>query len=167
MRYQLPLKRLARRTDAGSQVDFAREALVLLEESDDAQFEPTPFGLALFGAHEGSLSMPAAILAERYGPAVQLSAPRIRCLPGRPLREPVTALKACVRREHQPVLLRELRRREARIEEECLRPWIFIARARAPLARLLGLGERLASLTDGTAALAMRLSHYAPVPGSV
>ena len=164
MYYQLPLEQLARRTDVRSQIDFAREALMLLDESEDVRYEPTPRGLALYGAHEESLSRPATVLAERYGPAVQLRAPRICYLPGRPLQEPVMALKATVRREHLPVLLQELRRREARIDEECLRRWAFIVRARAPLARLLGLGARLASLTDGTAALAMKLSHYAPVP---
>ena len=164
MYYQLPLEQLARRTDGRPQIDFAREALALLDESDDVRFKPTPRGLALYGADEASLARPAAVLADRYGPEVQLRTPRVCYLPGRPLQEPVMAVKVTVRREHLSALMRELRRREALIEEECLRRWVFIVRARAPLALLLGLGNRLASLTDGTAAFAMRLSHYAPVP---
>lgn len=164
MYYHLPLEQLARRTDGLPQLDFAREALELLDESDDVRFKPTPRGLALYGADEASLARPAAVLADRYGPEVQLRAPRVCYLRGRPLQEPVMALKATVRREHLAALMRELRRREVLVEEQCLRRWVFIARARAPLARLLGLGTRLASLTDGTASFAMRLSHYAPVP---
>lgn len=162
MYFQLPLERMARRRDGDSQLDFAREALASLDETEDSRFEPTPRGLAMFAAHEDALERPVAVLQQRYGDAVEIRPPRVRCLPGHPLQQPVMALRVAVRREHSLAVLQELRQRGARIEEQCQRGRTFIFRARAPLRDLLGLGERLAALTGGTAQHAMTLSHYAP-----
>jgi hypothetical protein len=162
MHFQLPLERLARHSHRSSQLDFAREALASLDETDDSRFEPTERGLAMFAAHEDALERPCAVLLQRYGDAVEIRPPRVRCLPGHPLQQPVMALRVVARREHSLAVLQELRHRGARIEEECRRGRTVIVRARAPLRDLLGLGCRLADLSGGTAQHAMRLSHYAP-----
>lgn len=162
MYFQLPLERFARRRHGDSQLEFAREALACLDETEDSRFEPTPRGLAMFAAHEDALERPIAVLQQRYGDAVDIRPPRVRCLPGHPLQQPVMALRVVARREHSLAILQELRRRNARIEEECRRGRTVVFRARAPLRGLLGLGGRLAVLSGGTAQHAMRLSHYAP-----
>lgn len=162
MYFQLPLERVARRRNAASQLDFAREALASLDETEDSRFQPTTRGLAMFAAHEDALERPVAVLEQRYGDAVDILPPRVRCLPGHPLQQPVMALRVVVRRDHSLAVLQELRQRDARIEEQIQRGRTFVFRARAPLRNLLGLGERLAALTDGTAQHAMTLSHYAP-----
>ncbi|MBL0141856.1 MAG: hypothetical protein IPP91_07235 [Betaproteobacteria bacterium] len=162
MHFQLPLERMARHRNRASQLVFAREALTSLDETDDSRFEPTPRGLAMFAAHEDSLERPVAVLLQRYGEAVEIRPPRVRCLPGHPLQEPVMALRVTVRREYSLSVLQELRHRDVRLEEECIRGQAVVLRARAPLRVLLGLGERLAALSRGTAQHAMRLSHYAP-----
>ena len=166
MYFQLPLEQLVRHRACGSQIEFAREAVDVLSESDDARFEPTGRGLTLFAAHEEALEPPVSILRDRYGGAVEVRPPRVRCLPGRPLQHPVMAVRVTVRREHFLAALQELRGRGARILEECLRGRTFIVRAEAPLRDLLGLGGRMAALSDGTALLTVRLSHYAPEWGA-
>ncbi len=160
MFYQLPLERLARHRGSRPQIDFAREALLALHESDDARYEPTERGLEMYAAHEEALAQPVAVLRDRFGDLLDVRPPRVRCLPGHPQYQPVMALRVIVRREHSLAAVHELRARNARIEEECQRGRIVIIRARAPLRDLLGLGERLAALTGGTAQHAMRLSHY-------
>lgn len=162
MHFQLPLERMARHRGRPSQLDFAREALGSLDETDDSRFEPTARGLAMFAANEDALERPVAVLQQRYGDAVDIRPPRVRCLPGHPLQQPVMALRVMARREHSLAILQELRQRNARIEEECRRGRTVVVRARAPLRDLLGLGGRLAALSGGTAQYAMRLSHYAP-----
>lgn len=162
MYFQLPLERIARHRRRTSQLDFAREALVSLDETDDSRFEPTARGLAMFAANESALERPIAVLQQRYGDAVVVRPPRVRCLPGHPVQQPVMALRVAVPRQHSLAVLQELRQRNARVEEECLRGRTSIFRARAPLRDLLGLGERLEVLTGGDAQHAMRLSHYAP-----
>lgn len=162
MYFQLPLERMARLRAGSSQFDFAREALAILDETDDSRFEPTPRGLAMFAANEDALERPVAVLQHRFGDAVDIRPPRVRCLPGHPLQQPVMALRVAVPREHSLAVLQELRQRDVRIDEECQRGRTFIYRGRAPLRALLGLGGRLASLSRGSAQLAMRLSHYAP-----
>ncbi len=161
MDFQLPLERMARLRAGSSQLDFAREALVILDETDDSRFEPTPSGLAMFAAHEDALERPVAVLRHRYGDAVDIRPPRVRCLPGRPPQQPVMAVRVVAQREHSLAVLQELRRRDVRIDEECQRGRTIVIRGRAPLRALLGLGGRLAALSHGSAHLAMRLSHYA------
>ena len=143
MYIQLPLERVARHRNNDSQLDFAREALASLDETEDSRFEATQRGLAMFAAHEDALERPVAVLQQRYGDAVEVRPPRVRCLPGHPLQQPVMALRVVVRREHSLAVLQELRQRDVRIEEECQRGRTFVFRARAPLRDLLGLGQRL------------------------
>ena len=162
MYYQLPLEQIVRHRNRPSQGDFAHEALAVLEETEDSRFEPTARGLALYGAHEEALAPPVAILRDRYHEALEVRPLRVRCLAGRPVRQPVMAVRVVARREHSLAVLAELRRRHARIEEECLRGRTFIVRAEAPLRDLLGLGESLAALTGGSAQHGMRLSRYLP-----
>ena len=162
MYFQLPLERMARHRRSDSQLDFAREALASLEETDDSRFEPTERGLAMFASQEDALERPVAVLLQRYGDAVEIRPPRVRCLPGHPLQQPVMALRVTVRREHSLALMQELRSRGARIDEECLRGRTFIVRATAPLRDLLGFAGRLEAITDGFGHHSTRLSHYAP-----
>ncbi len=121
MYYQLPLERLARHRGSRPQLDFAREALLALHESDDARFEATERGLEMYAAHEEALAQPVAVLHDRFGDLVDIRPPRVRCLPGHPLQQPVMALRVIVRREHALAAAHELRARNARIEEECQR----------------------------------------------
>ena len=68
-----------------------------------------------------------------------------------------------VRREYAAAVLQALRRRRARLLEECSRPRLFTVRAEAPLANLLGLAAELDTLSDGSADHWIRLTHYCPV----
>lgn len=162
MHFQYPLETLARRRARVAQLDFARKARGLLEDSDDALFQPTDRGLVILAAHEEALEAPRRLLQDLFGDEVEVRRPRVRRLPGEPSCEPVMHVRVTARREHAPALVAELRRRGARILEECLRSRVFIVRAEAPLAALLGFPAWLAELSDGLAAASIRLLRYVP-----
>lgn len=164
MYYQYPLETLARGKRAPSQVEFARQARAALEDSDDLLARPVSEGLALFAANEDALEGPARILRDLYGDFVELRAPRVRIIPGEPAQQPVMNVRVTARAEHAGRIVGELRRRDARILEECLRGRTFIARAEAPLSALLGLPAALRDITGDTAAHSIRLVRYAPIP---
>lgn len=160
MYFQLPLEQLVRHRLAGSQIDFAWDALALLDETEDARYHPSTRGLALYGAHEEALEMPVAVLRDRYGEEVDIRPPRVRCLAGRPVQQPVMAVRLTVARAHASAAEAELRKRDARILERCVRGPAVIVRAEAPLRNLMGLGSRLREAAGGEAHLAMGLARY-------
>ena len=162
MYYQYPLETLARRKRADSQMDFARQARSALRDSDELLARPLATGLALFAANEDALEEPARILREIYGDFVDLRSPRVRIIPGEPAQEPIMAVRISARAEHAGAIVAELRRRGTRILEECFRGRVFILRAEAPLALLLGLPGAVRAITEGTADAAIRLVRYAP-----
>jgi translation elongation factor EF-G len=89
----------------------------------------------------------------------------VRVIPGEPEQEPVMAVRVTARAEYAAALVGELRRRGARILEECYRGRVFVLRAEAPLALLLGLPASVRAITDGTSDPAIRLVRYAPIVG--
>jgi hypothetical protein len=165
MYFQYPLEALARRRATTNQLDFAREARRVLDDSDEVLFEPLDRGLAIFAAHEEALLEPRRILRDMYGDFVELRQPRVRYMPGPPAHEPVMHVRITARREYAAALLLELRQRGARLLEECTRNRVFIVRAEAPMAALLGLPDRLAQLTEQSAMHSIRLVRYVPVRG--
>lgn len=164
MYYQFPLQSLARSNDARPQIDFARQAKLVLPESDEIFFEPIEDGLAIFAANEDALVPPRQLLEEVYGEAIEMRPPNVRLIAGEPMQEPVMNVRVRAKRCHIGAVLHALRFRRVRIVEECLRPREFIVRGQAPMRDLMGLPEELAGLAQGTAAHWIRLAHYAPVP---
>jgi hypothetical protein len=162
--FQYPLESLARRRSARSQMDFARQAKLALVDTDELFSRPFAGGLALFAANEDALAEPARILRDLYGEVVELRPPRVRVIPGEPEQEPIMNVRITARLEHEGAVVAELRRRGAQILETCVRGRVFIVRAEAPLALVLGLPASLDALSGGTAAHAIRLVRYAPVP---
>ncbi len=166
MLYQYPLESLARRRATTSQLDFAKQARRMLVATDDATFEAHDHGLAIYAANEDALHEPVRILRETYGTFLDVRRPRVRYVRGNPPQEPIMHARITTRADYSIGVLAELRARDARIVEHCVRGRVVILRAEAPLARLLGLPARLDTITDGTAAQAIRLLRYAPVPES-
>jgi hypothetical protein len=163
MYYQYPIETLVRGRRVASQIDFARRAREALQDTDELLSRPFPAGLALFAANEDALEEPARILRDLYGESVELRAPRARIIPGNPAQQPIMNVRVTARAEHSVAIVAGLRRRGARIVEECIRGRTFIVRAEAPLALLIGFPAALAACTDGTANHAIRLLRYAPV----
>ena len=164
MYYQFPLQTLARSNDDRPQLDFARNAKLVLPESDEVFLEPFEDGLAIFAANEDALVPPRQLLEEVYGAAVEIRPPNVRLIAGEPMQEPVMNVRVRAQRCHIREVLHILRFRGVRIVEECLRPREFIVRGQAPMRNLMGLPEELAGLTEGVASHWIRLAHYAPVP---
>jgi len=164
MLYQYPLESLARRRATRSQLDFAKQARRVLVDTDDAMFEAHDHGLAIFAANEDALGAPVRVLREVFGDFVEVRRPKVRMVPGDPPQEPVMHVRITARADHEIPLLAELRARGARVIEQCVRGRVWIARAEAPLASLLGLPERIEAITDATATHSIRLLRYAPLP---
>jgi hypothetical protein len=165
MYYQFPLQALARSRRAGSQIEFAREACRVLEETDDLALEPVHDGLAIFAANEDALAVPARILAEVYSDSVVVRAPSVRLIDGDPAHEPVMNVRVRAKRCYMPAVLAALRYRGARVVEECLKGREFVVRAEAPMRRLMGLSAEMAMITEGTSSSWVYLSRYQPVSG--
>jgi hypothetical protein len=163
MYFQYPLESLARRRRSASQLDFARQAKNALPDTDELLAKPVTEGLALYAANEEALDEPARILRDIYGDFVELLPPRVRVIEGEPQQEPVMNVRIVGRLEHAARIETELRRRGAFIAEQCVRGRTFVARAEAPLARLLGLRSSLESLCGGEAEPTVRLVRYEPV----
>lgn len=163
MHFQYPLESLARKRATTHQSDFAQQARSMMADSDEVIFEPLDRGLAIFAAHEAALEEPKRILRHAYGDFVEVRGPRVRYMPGEPAHEPIMHVRISARRQSSHALLWELNRRHARILEECTRSNVFIVRAEAPLAALLGLPARVDAITDGLGTHSIRLLRYAPV----
>jgi hypothetical protein len=162
---QYPIESLARRRAAADQLAFALEARRVLADSEDVMFEPIERGLAILAAHEDALDEPRRILRDLYGDFVEVRQPQVRYMAGEPACEPIMHVRVTARREHAPALVGELKRRRARLLEECTRSRVFIVRAEAPMAALLGLPARLAELSEGLAMHSIRLLRYSPMQG--
>jgi len=161
MYFQYPLETLARKRASVRQIDFAREARRVLADTDEVVFQPLDLGLAILAANEDALEEPRRILREMYGDFVEVRDPRVRYMPGP--HEPIMHVRITAKRDNAPAILRELRNRGARLLEECTRNRVYIVRAEARLATLLGLPARLDEITEGLAMHSIRLIRYAPV----
>jgi hypothetical protein len=161
MYFQYPLETLARKRASVRQIDFAREARRVLADTDEVVFQTLDYGLAILAANEGALEEPRRILRAMYGDFVEVRDSRVRYLPGP--HEPIMHVRITARRDNAPAILRELRNRGARLLEECTRNRVYIVRAGARLATLLGLPARLDEITEGLAMHSVRLIRYAPV----
>src|SRR5688572_25104172 len=160
MYLQYPLEALARRRGSVDQLEFARAARRVLPNTDEAVFEPLDRGLAIFAANEAALQEPRRILHEVYGDLVEVRDPKVRRIPGSPLREPIMQIRITARRENAPALLAELRKRGARLLDESSHSRVYVVRAEAPLAALLGLPARIDTLTSGLGMHSIRLVRY-------
>jgi hypothetical protein len=164
MYFQYPLEALARKREAASQLEFAREARRALRDSDEAVFEPFDRGLAIFAVNEEALQEPTRILHDLYGDQVEVRRPKVRYLPGDPLHEPIMHVRVTARREWAGRVLAELRMRGATILEESMRQRVYVLRAEAPLSLLLGLQATLDAITGVDTPCVMRLVRYEPLP---
>ena len=164
MYFQYPIESLARRrATAANQLAFAREAGRVLPASDDVMFRPLDRGLAIPAAHEDALEKSTRILRDVYGKGVEVRKAKVRYLPGEPAHEPIMHVRISTPCAHALGVIAEIKLRGARILEECTRSRMFIVRAEAPLATLLGLPARLDTLTQGEAMHSIRLVRYSPV----
>jgi len=163
MHYQYPLETLARKRGTVSQLEFAQQARGALFDSDEAIFEAHGHGLAIFAANEDAIEQPARILREIYGPAVEIRRPKVRVMPGEPPHEPIAQVRVTTGSRFALAVVAELQRRDARILEKCERRRVFVVRAKAPLAALLGLPAALHAIAGDEAVHSIRLLGYAPL----
>jgi len=84
-------------------------------------------------------------------------------MPGDPPHAPIADVRIRTLNDFSLAVIAELRRRGARILEQCKRRRAFMVRAEAPLAALLGLPASLELIAEGEAAHSIRLVRYAPL----
>lgn len=163
MHYDYPIEQLARGANTRFQLGFARITMHLMPRLDDVVLEPCQEGLKILGVSEVALAMPCDVIRQIHTNKVDLKPPRVRLLQGPTVREPVMWVRASVIHKRAVLVVQDLVRRGAEIEEV---DWTLsrpVVRAKAPLRLLLGYPQALATLSQNTADLRMWLSHYASV----
>ena len=163
MYLQYPLETLVRRRGNVNQLEFARAALRVLPNTRCAVFKPLDRGLAIFAASESAFEEPKQMLREMYGDLVEVRDPRVRHIPGTPVREPIMQVRITAPRMNASALVAALRRRGARILDERLLTRLYVVRAEAPLAALLGLPAQVDQITSGLGTHWIGLLRYLPV----
>jgi predicted membrane GTPase involved in stress response len=161
---ELPLEMLASVASHPFQLGFARQALRMLPVAAHVSFEATSRGLLICASSEEALSEPTGLLRKTYGTDLVLSPPRVRqVFLGEQPYEPIMELSVSSSPRHRNALREDLVRRRAVLLGEEEHPDRYVVRAEAPLRRLLGYGDALAKLTDGTAQHRIWLSRYVPI----
>lgn len=161
---EFPVEQLARLASSPFQIGFARQAMRMLAPSDIIAFEATQDGLLMRAQNEDALTKPATLLRGLYRDNLVLPPPQVRymSLGDRPY-EPIMLLRVRTVPRHWAVVHDDLASREATLLEEHARPSVCALRAEAPLRKLLGYGETLAKLSEGTALHWIWLDRYAPM----
>lgn len=161
---EFPVERLAQLATSPFQIGFARQVMRVLERSDHIVFEPTHDGLLMRAQNEDALAKPVELLHDLYGEDLVLLPPQVRymSLGNRPY-EPIMLLRVRIAPRHRTAVRDDLVERQATMLEEHEKTSICVLRAEAPLRKLLGYGETLATLTDGTGLHWMWLDRYVPM----
>jgi hypothetical protein len=157
-----PLERVCRHRSERLQLTFAQQALELIPESRECQFEASGDGIVIRAETESALERPIELLEEVYGGEIALGPLVIRYRQGAGLEEPHMGVRVLCAAKHFPAVRDDLLSRDATILDEEVLHAIGVVRATAPLAKLLGYSRHLAHLTSGGAREVMWLDHYAP-----
>lgn len=161
---EFPLERLAQLASSPFQIGFARQVVRMMEASDALAYEATNDGLLMRGQNEDVLGKPVILLRDLYGEDLVLRPPQVRymSLGNRPY-EPVMMLRIRILPRYKAAVLESLDARQVSMLEEELRPTICVLRAEAPLRQLLGYGESLSKLTQGSGLYWTWLDRYVPM----
>lgn len=144
-----------------SQIEFARMAIQVLPTSTSTAFALDEHGLIIVAETELALERPVRRLVDVYGDMVRIGAPTVRYRHGEEhIEQPIMGLRVLCPPVAYEAIREDLRQRQAAIMDAEVNQRFGIARATAPLARLLGYPERFAGLTEGRGQLVMWLSHY-------
>ena len=164
MYHEYPIEQLARNTNTRFQIGFARMTMHLLPQFEEAVLEPSDHGLKILATNEAALARPGEVIRQIHAEDVQLEEPQVRLLYGESVQEPVMRVRAAAARTYTEAVIHDLLTRGAEIEEVDWMAPLPVVHAKAPLRLLLGYPHALPALSQNTAELHMRLSHYAPVP---
>lgn len=161
---EFPVERLARLASSLFQIGFARQAMRMLDPSESVAFEATQEGLLMRAHNEDVLARPAALLRDLYHDDLVLLPPQVRyiTLHGRPY-EPIMVLRVRADPRYWTGVRDDLASREVTLLQEQTDSGVCALHAEAPLRRLLGYGEALAKLSEGTALHWIGLDRYNPM----
>ena len=164
MHSEFPVERLAQMASNPFQIGFARQVMRMLAPSELIAYEATQEGLVMRAQNEDALAKPVALLRDLYHDDLVLLPPRVRymSLGNRPY-EPIMLVRVRTAPRHHDAVIEDLAAREATLLEEHARPSVCVLRAEAPLRQLLGYGEALSALTNGTGLYWAWLDRYVPM----
>jgi len=144
---------------------FAERAARQLRALAGVWPEPTANGLMVLATAEASLDAATTLLEALY-PGAIVAGPRRVCYRRNPSMQPIMELFVRAPAMYLPVLLSDLEQRGARKRYSAIENQVWLVRAEAPMASLLGYGETLATLTDGSADHWITFKRWDPVgPG--
>jgi len=159
--WEFPVEVLVRQRGARFQYAFALAARGVLSPREDNELHASSEGLTVRGRNEDALAWPLQVLKDLYGDRLEVGEPRVRLWNGASVLEPVMQLRISAPRAVLPPIEQELQRRRVPIGERHLARFHAVLRSEAPLARLIGLPERLRTLGNDMAQHWILLSHYA------
>ena len=161
---EFPVERLVQLASSPFQIGFARQVMRVLAPTDLIAFEATHDGLLMRAQNEDALAKPVALLRDIYHDDLVLLPPQVRymSLGNRPY-EPIMLLRVRTAPRHWDAVRADLAARDATRLEENARPSVCVLRAEVPLRTLLGYGETLVKLSEGTAMHWIWLDHYVPM----
>lgn len=164
MHKDYPIERRCSHLADRFQLGFARKAMQVLPQDEETAFAPGPQGLVILAETEMALERPVKILSEVYGDQVRIGPPTIRyrrgAHSGASTEEPHMGLRVLCAPACYEAVRHDLGLRQAVILDSEVNRQFGIARARAPLAALIGYPAKFAELTSGHGQLVMWLSHY-------
>ena len=112
-----PIEQLARSTSTRFQMGFARMTMHLLPGFRDVGLEPSADGLRILAANEDALALPGEAIRQIHADEVDISEPRVRLLYADRVLEPIMWVRAASDRNYTEVVIQDLVRRTADIEE--------------------------------------------------
>lgn len=145
------------------QYRFARRALDLLPDDEEAVFEATHRGLLMSGLTEADFVRPSALLREMFGTALRFSAPRVRLNYDAGWQQPIMGFRVAVTVSGMAPVRRSLEMRGAAIHDIEVRPETAVIRGEAALIDLIGYPRALGRLSRDSAHAIFWLSHYVPL----
>jgi hypothetical protein len=161
MLLEYPLQQRARHRSERLQLDFVDWAKSMLRTADDCIVRPGGRGLLLVARNEEALETQTSRLRETFGTALEFTQREVR-LVGSPPQEPVVHLRVNAPVARIEPVRRVLRERGVAVQDESPGLTRCLLQGEAPLARTLGLGAELKTVTLGSALLWTTLLRYAP-----
>lgn len=160
---EYPLERVCSHLCEPFQLTFARQAQQHFLTREDVEVVATHLGLTIRAETEDAIDAAVVLLKDLYGPRIRIGPPQVRFHRGVTLEQPWMGLRVRCETADLHAVSGDLLDREASLDVCEIDGANCHVQARAPLAALLGYRAALASLTAGSAAHAMWLSHFAPV----
>lgn len=161
MHPDFPLEQMVRSKDPAMRSQLSRELMRSQRTPvGDARYVPDNNGLRVLARSEDALHMAVAALCQRVETALKVDVPSVRYVFGALVLEPYMQVQLRGPDAYWIQVREEILGRRGHIYGIELDDGVFLLRAEAPLACLLGYAQELHKSSARSVALHMRLSRY-------